>query len=130
MSEDKKVSVPPPPKSPADSSDTSWEKERMTTYEMDSFMGFLGQVPAKQRAALLEELASTVKGAGRPRTAPTRPPSHDPSSTFYCGTSFQNASETCRVPCPNGMKNECPDGMSCYSSTPCEEKGSFYCGLS
>ena len=80
MSEDKKVSVPPPPKSPADSSDASWEKERMTTYEMDSFMGFLGQVPAKQRAALLEELASTVKGAGE---APSSDEEHEVKSVLF-----------------------------------------------
>ena len=66
MSDEKrKVSIPPPPpKSPADSSNGSWEKEPLTNEERESFMGFLGQVPAKQRAALLDELASTIHGAG------------------------------------------------------------------
>jgi hypothetical protein len=71
---------PPPPKSPADSSDGSWEKEPLTTYEMDSFMGFLGQVPAKQRAALLDKLASTVKGAG---DTPSDDQTHEVKSVLF-----------------------------------------------
>jgi hypothetical protein len=73
MSDDTKVTIPPPPKSPADSSDGSWDKEPMTTYKMDSFIGFLGQVPAKQRAVLLDELASTIKGAGDTKGADDTP---------------------------------------------------------
>jgi hypothetical protein len=64
----------------ADSSDGSWEKEPLTTDEMDSFMGFLGQVPAKQRAALLDKLASTVKGAG---DTPSDDQTHEVKSVLF-----------------------------------------------
>ena len=66
----------PPPKSPADSSDGSWDQEPLTTAELESFMGFLGQVPAKQRAALLNELASTVP-------APSDDQNHDVKSVLF-----------------------------------------------
>ena len=50
--------------------------------------------------------------------------------TKYCGYSFEDAATSCTQACPNGLSNECPEGMSCYSHTPCEDTSSFYCGLS
>ncbi|KAL7473134.1 hypothetical protein ACHAXS_013507, partial [Conticribra weissflogii] len=70
-------------------------------------------------------------GIGQPTySPPTRPPSYDASSTFYCGSTFQEASQTCDVPCPSGLSNECPSGQACYANTPCEDKRGFYCGTS
>lgn len=61
---------------------------------------------------------------------PTRSPSYDPSGSFYCGSSFQMASEQCLVPCPSGVSAECPPDQACYANTPCENKNGFFCGTS
>jgi hypothetical protein len=43
-------------------------------------------------------------------------PNADPAS-FYCGSSFENATSTCSIPCPSGFSSKCPDGQSCYGYT-------------
>ena len=68
--------------------------------------------------------------ADGPNSPPTRSPSYDPSLTFYCGSSFQQASEQCLVPCPSGISSECPPSQACYANTPCEDKNGFFCGTS
>ena len=54
----------------------------------------------------------------------------DPSGSFYCGTSFQIASEQCLEPCPSGVSSDCPPNQACYANTPCGDKNGFYCGTS
>ncbi len=53
----------------------------------------------------------------------------DPNS-FYCGTSFEDATSTCGIPCKIGSSSECPAGQSCYGYTSCNDRESFYCGMS
>ena len=53
-------------------------------------------------------------------------PSTDGS--FYCGSSFEDATLSCSVPCPGGSSSECPNGMSCYGFTSCSDRNSFFCG--
>ena len=73
--------------------------------------------------------ASTgCEGPGKPGQSPTRSPSYDPSGSFYCGASFQMASEQCLVPCPSGLSSDCPPDQACYANTPCEDKKGFFCG--
>ena len=54
-----------------------------------------------------------------------------PSDSYYCGTSFQDASTTCGKPCPSGMDNECLGaGETCHGNTECGLRASFFCGSS
>ncbi len=71
-----------------------------------------------------EELSS-------PSYSPSKQPSpsfYSSPDSFYCGSSFQEAAETCTLPCPNGLSASCPPNMACYANTPCPDKGGFYCG--
>lgn len=40
----------------------------------------------------------------------------------FCGVGFQDASTSCKYPCPSGSIDECPAGMLCYFNTPCDIK--------
>eukprot|EP00984_Skeletonema_dohrnii_P020254 scaffold9816_cov99-Skeletonema_dohrnii-CCMP3373.AAC.8 len=40
----------------------------------------------------------------------------------FCGVGFQDASTSCKHPCPSGSINECPPGMLCYFNTECSIK--------
>ena len=60
--------------------------------------------------------------------SPTRSPSYDPSGSFYCGSSFQEASQQCLNECPSGLSSDCPAGQACYANTPCSDKDGFFCG--
>ena len=57
-------------------------------------------------------------------------------SSFFCGTTWDEASETCSKPCPSGNNDECDDGDVCFGYTPCSladtdiPVDSFYCGAS
>ena len=52
-----------------------------------------------------------------------------PQDSFYCGVTFNHASELCGVACPNG-NDDCPPGLTCFGNTPCGDKNSFFCGSS
>jgi hypothetical protein len=49
--------------------------------------------------------------------------------SYFCGTSFDDASRYCTLPCPSGKTSNCPLGMSCYSHTSCADHDSFMCGV-
>ena len=53
-----------------------------------------------------------------------------PVESFYCGTTFEEASMTCSHACPSSSHAECPDNQFCFPNTPCQDHGSYYCGLS
>jgi chitinase len=70
----------------------------------------------------------------RPTNTPTKSPIIPvvfdvPEDSFYCGVTFDHASQLCGVACPNG-KDDCPPGMGCFGNTPCGERNSFFCGVS
>ena len=48
-----------------------------------------------------------------------------PIESYFCGLSYEEASASCSVPCPDG---KCPDGEKCFSFTPCAKPESFFCG--
>jgi len=52
------------------------------------------------------------------------------NTSFFCGSSFEDATLSCSVPCPSGNSAECPSNMSCYGFTSCDDRGSFFCGKS
>jgi len=67
-----------------------------------------------------------------PTTSPTTPPTHRPThpplptlqSSFFCGTSWDDAINNCKRRCPSGESTECPFNEKCFSLTPCtEERG-------
>jgi hypothetical protein len=41
------------------------------------------------------------------------------TDSFYCGSSFDEASSTCTDPCPSGLDAECPGNEKCHKYTPC-----------
>lgn len=63
-------------------------------------------------------------------TSPTPVDENTDSNSFFCGTSFEDATSTCGIPCDGGSSSECPDGQSCYGYTSCNDRESFYCGKS
>lgn len=69
-----------------------------------------------------EYIASSNNGGWSP---PTQAPwsQNDPRLTYFCGTSWTDASNTCKTWCPNAdnSANECPYGQSCYSDTTCKK---------
>lgn len=49
-------------------------------------------------------------------------------SSFYCGSSWLDASDKCSKSCPSGDATECDDGEECFAWTSCVKTASFYCG--
>ena len=43
------------------------------------------------------------------------------SDSYFCGSSFDDASESCSVPCPGGSV-DCPTGLACFERTSCVGK--------
>jgi len=69
-----------------------------------------------------------------PTELPTKPPIVPvlfdvPEASFYCGVTFNHASELCGVACLKGNE-DCPPGLTCFGNTPCGDKNSFFCGVS
>lgn len=48
--------------------------------------------------------------------------------SFFCGTSWFDASDKCSKQCPSGDALECDPGEGCFAWTSCAETASFYCG--
>ena len=48
-----------------------------------------------------------------------------PIESYFCGLSYEEASESCSVPCADG---KCPNGEKCFAFTPCAKPESFFCG--
>ncbi|KAL3807828.1 LOW QUALITY PROTEIN: hypothetical protein ACHAXA_002148 [Cyclostephanos tholiformis] len=53
---------------------------------------------------------------------------YTPGDSYYCGTSFLDASMQCTHPCPSRSDSECPHGEQCYGNTPCPTRDTYYCG--
>ena len=52
-------------------------------------------------------------------------------ASFFCGTSWLDASDRCHKPCPTGDSFlECDAGEACFAWTSCDNTDSFYCGVS
>lgn len=51
-----------------------------------------------------------------------------PSESYYCGLSYEDASTTCSIPCPDRDSSKCPELQQCYAYTPCAKPESFFCG--
>ena len=50
--------------------------------------------------------------------------------SFFCGSSWLDASDRCGTPCPTGDALECSNGEACFAWTSCANTESFYCGES
>ncbi|KAL7555041.1 hypothetical protein ACHAWF_018638, partial [Thalassiosira exigua] len=56
---------------------------------------------------------------------PTDKPTYDandPSLTFFCGTSWAHADESCGMRCPSGNSADCPAEFECWAFTSCSEE--------
>lgn len=53
-----------------------------------------------------------------------------PENTYFCGTSVEDASSTCGIPCPTRDDDSCPGELQCFGNTHCEARESFFCGTS
>ena len=53
-----------------------------------------------------------------------------PAESFFCGGSYEDASDRCALPCSGGDSSDCPGIEQCYAYTPCNNPGSFFCGNS
>ena len=47
---------------------------------------------------------------------------NDPSQTFFCGTSWDEADKTCGMRCPSGNSGNCPGKLECWAFTSCKEE--------
>lgn len=75
-------------------------------------------------------MRSKPNSTASPTKAPIVPVVFDvPKESFYCGATFEHATQICGVPCPNGS-SDCPLGLNCYGNTPCADRMSFFCGTS
>ena len=96
--------------------------------------------PAPEAAAVVasESIAGTVTVTETTTTTTTETIAQTvetellyPSNTYFCGTSFQDASTTCSKACPSGKDNECLGvGETCHGNTQCDLRGAFFCGSS
>jgi len=57
----------------------------------------------------------------KPTDKPTFDPD-DPSLTFFCGFSWDDADKTCGMRCPTGNSDDCPADFECWAFTSCEEE--------
>lgn len=53
-----------------------------------------------------------------------------PENTYFCGSSVEDASRSCAVPCPTKDDKSCPGDLQCFGNTHCEDRESFFCGTS
>ena len=53
-----------------------------------------------------------------------------PESTYFCGSSREDASRSCGIPCPTRDDESCPGDLQCFGNTHCEDRESFFCGTS
>jgi len=53
----------------------------------------------------------------------------DARESFWCGSNWLEAAETCTKPCSTGSSLECDAGQSCFAHTGCKTN-MFYCGSS
>ena len=53
-----------------------------------------------------------------------------PIESYYCGSSYEVASDTCATPCPSRDSADCPGTQQCFAYTPCAKPESFFCGSS
>jgi hypothetical protein len=44
-----------------------------------------------------------------------------PENTYFCGKNWQDANEICSTRCPSSKSDECPDDMSCFAFTKCND---------
>lgn len=51
-----------------------------------------------------------------------------PSESYFCGSSYEDASDKCSFPCFSRESSECPILQQCYAFTPCAKPESFFCG--
>ena len=51
-----------------------------------------------------------------------------PTESYFCGTDYDDASESCAIPCPMKTDDDCPGNLKCFPFTPCANPGSFFCG--
>ena len=72
-----------------------------------------------QEADIIQILASASK-----------PETPYPSNSYYCGSSFDSAANSCALPCPSSQDSECPGDLTCFGNTECMHRESYYCGLS
>jgi len=75
--------------------------------------------PTVKEAAIIEELVSGSK-----------PETSYPSNSYYCGSSFDSAANSCALPCPSSQDSECPGDLTCFGNTECMHRESYYCGSS
>lgn len=59
----------------------------------------------------------------------------DPA-TLWCGATYDDAAVSCHKPCPSENDDDCPEGMSCFAGSSCQEEGvpvvreNYRCGVS
>ena len=69
-----------------------------------------------------ERESATIAISRRPTPSPGNPG----ASTLRCGTSWEDANSKCNGACPNNSNEQCPNGLSCWSTlslAPCNNNG-------
>lgn len=45
-----------------------------------------------------------------------------PENTFFCGNTWEGVNDSCSIRCPSSKSEDCPEGMSCFAFTQCNDK--------
>ncbi|KAL9185661.1 hypothetical protein ACHAXT_003438, partial [Thalassiosira profunda] len=53
-----------------------------------------------------------------------------PPDTYYCGSTLEDAANSCSIACPSGQDDECGGDLKCWGNTECMNRASFFCGTS
>ncbi|KAK1737164.1 hypothetical protein QTG54_012031 [Skeletonema marinoi] len=62
-----------------------------------------------------------------PTQRPSKEPIFDkelsyPENTFFCGNTWQDVNDSCSIRCPSSKSEDCPEDMSCFAFTECNDK--------
>jgi hypothetical protein len=69
-----------------------------------------------------------------PASPPTQNPSKEsesyedfanlsyPENTFFCGRTWEQVNDSCSLRCPSSKSADCPEGLSCFAFTQCNDK--------
>jgi len=99
--------------------------------------GKLPSTSSLQTADAAEKVVSTNSPTPSPSPAPTRKPvtatptskpaqkvysPTDPEATYFCGTDWEDANNSCSIRCPSSKSDDCPSDQKCFAFTSCMDE--------
>ncbi|KAL3807829.1 LOW QUALITY PROTEIN: hypothetical protein ACHAXA_002149, partial [Cyclostephanos tholiformis] len=104
---------------------------KITETEIKQFLPKITEMVSRQFLPKVMKMESRLSPVMKEPSIPpptATPEEYTPGDSYYCGTSFLDASMQCTHPCPSRSDSECPHGEQCYGNTPCPTRDTYYCG--